>query len=532
MGRINTLFALAATSSLVTLVAGAAMAGEAVPSLDLRGFDPPTAADGGLYYEPAASPATGDWNAAWWHNYTWRPVTLRDPETDDIVHEVVAHQLGGDLVLNVGFFERFTLGFDLPYVLYQTGDSPDARTDATLGEYVLPEQAMGDLKLVAKVTAVQPTNGEFGGFALAVHERLGLPTGDEASYLGEAAVQSETRLLVEYRYLAVSAHAAAGLRLRAEEDKFGCGSGAAPDCPTTFGHQIPWGLSLSFRPQVIGLDDTGTSTWFVESFGYVPVSPESPFSNAKVSQVQLGGGARIGLPADLSILAGIDVALIGGVGNAPVRGHLALSWAPRKHDMDDDGVRDEDDMCPELKEDLDGFQDDDGCPDWDNDEDGVPDEEDQCNGEVEDEDGFEDDDGCVDPDNDDDGILDDDDACPLVAGIASDDPKQRGCPDFDPDRDGVLAGADLCPAEPEDVDGFQDDDGCPDDDNDSDGFLDADDACRDQAGVGYPDRPEDDGCPDQDGDGFTDAKDDCPAEAGVASEEAGKQGCPEAEEKP
>jgi len=63
-------------------------------------------------------------------------------------------------------------------------------------------------------------------------------------------------------------------------------------------------------------------------------------------------------------------------------------------DADGDGIEDSKDECAELAEDRDGFQDSDGCPDFDNDDDGVADEDDKCPTEKEDVDGFEDEDGC------------------------------------------------------------------------------------------------------------------------------------------
>jgi outer membrane protein OmpA-like peptidoglycan-associated protein len=48
------------------------------------------------------------------------------------------------------------------------------------------------------------------------------------------------------------------------------------------------------------------------------------------------------------------------------------------NDRDGDGIADDDDLCPNDPEDLDGFEDADGCPDPDNDKDGVPDNEDRC----------------------------------------------------------------------------------------------------------------------------------------------------------
>ncbi len=113
-------------------------------------------------------------------------------------------------------------------------------------------------------------------------------------------------------------------------------------------------------------------------------------------------------------------------------------------DRDGDGLLNQYDRCPEEAEDIDGYLDDDGCPDLDNDGDGVPDVTDNCPDDAEDLDGFQDDDGCPDPDNDGDGVID---------------------------------AQDQCPDEMEDIDGFQDDDGCPDPDNDGDGVLDADDNC-------------------------------------------------------
>jgi hypothetical protein len=509
------------------LLSSVALAQEPVPSLDLRGFNPPADPKSGIYYEPASSPATFDWNAALWNSYSWRPVTLRDPVADEVRFKVIEHQLSGDVIANVGILERIAFGIDLPYVAYQTGDEPTPEATAVLGNFSVPHTALGDLKVLLKGTLIPPTSGEFGGFALALHERLGLPTGNEESYLGEGHVTSETRILAEYRYLAASFHVALGFKLRAEEEPYGCTMIAllGASCDTTFGNEIPWGLAVVFLPQAVGIDDGGHWTWFVESYGYLPAGPETPFTNASVSQAQLGGGVRYSFANDISLLAGLDAALVGGIGTSPVRATLSVQWAPRKHDLDDDGVRDEDDLCGDLVEDVDGFEDNDGCPDWDNDDDGVPDETDRCKGPREDEDGFADDDGCPDPDNDGDRILDAKDACPNAKGVASADPKKNGCADNDPDKDRVLGDADRCPNEPEDPDGFADTDGCIDPDNDEDGIADKGDACPDLKGVKYPAKPEDDGCPDGDADGIPDGKDACPAQAGVASDDPQKHGC-------
>jgi len=125
---------------------------------------------------------------------------------------------------------------------------------------------------------------------------------------------------------------------------------------------------------------------------------------------------------------------------------LRVTWWFAERDSDADGIPNSSDACPYEAEDVDGYQDADGCPDPDNDGDGILDVDDGCPDQAEDVDGFQDEDGCPDLDNDADGIPDDQDACPDT---------------------------------PEDVDGYMDEDGCPDDDNDGDGVIDSMDQCPD-----------------------------------------------------
>ena len=130
-------------------------------------------------------------------------------------------------------------------------------------------------------------------------------------------------------------------------------------------------------------------------------------------------------------------------------------------DSDQDGIVDRSDGCPKEAEDLDSFEDQDGCPDPDNDQDGLADASDKCPNEAEDADGFLDDDGCLDRDNDEDWIADAADRCPNEAEDADGHEDDDGCPDPDNDGDSVADAADLCPTELEDIDDYRDGDGCP-----------------------------------------------------------------------
>jgi len=164
-------------------------------------------------------------------------------------------------------------------------------------------------------------------------------------------------------------------------------------------------------------------------------------------------------------------------------------------DTDNDGVKDKEDVCPEIPGTIALA----GCPDQD--EDNIADKDDACPeiaGKAE----FK---GC--PDGDGDGIPDKDDACPQAPGKK----ELNGCPDKD--GDGIIDKDDKCPDEV----GKKEFNGCPD--RDGDGIIDKEDLCPDVKGMANFS-----GCPDTDGDGIPDNKDKCPEIAGPAA----TFGCPEA----
>jgi OOP family OmpA-OmpF porin len=98
-------------------------------------------------------------------------------------------------------------------------------------------------------------------------------------------------------------------------------------------------------------------------------------------------------------------------------------------DPDGDRVSGAADLCPEALEDIDGFDDADGCPEMDNDHDARLDADDTCPNDAEDLDRFEDADGCPELDNDGDRILDADDRCPCVPEVFNGHEDEDGCPD-------------------------------------------------------------------------------------------------------
>ncbi|MCU0609762.1 MAG: OmpA family protein, partial [Chitinispirillaceae bacterium] len=179
---------------------------------------------------------------------------------------------------------------------------------------------------------------------------------------------------------------------------------------------------------------------------------------------------------------------------APARGFelaagLNVNWG-FETDFDKDGIPDIRDKCPKEPEDIDGFEDQDGCPDFDNDKDSILDLNDKCPDKAEDKDGFKDDDGCPDLDNDEDGMADLVDRCPNAPEDMDGFKDEDGCPDMDNDNDRIPDNTDKCMNVAEDVDGFEDENGCPDNDNDQDNVPDTNDKC-----LNVPGAVSNNGCP-------------------------------------
>jgi OmpA-OmpF porin, OOP family len=496
------------------LVAGLVGA-EPVPSLDLRGFRPPTHPEGLLSVEPTASPGPGEWNIGTWFSYAYRPIVVRDPFGGDDVAPI-EHQLSLDLVGSIGVGERLGVGVSLPAVLAQGGDDPPPSIGTT---EPAPATALGDVLFDARATLLP--QGQLGGFGLAAQGRISVPTGSPASYLSESATRSEVRLLGELGILGSSFRVLAGARVRGSEQRFSGG---------TFGHDLPWGIGFVLRPQVFGMDSAGNYLFGLDAHGAIALTPS--FGSAAESPAALTLAVKR-IFGEFSLVLGAEAPLDAAQGVPIVRAFTAIGFAPRTSDEDNDGIEDEEDACSSLAEDMDGFEDGDGCPDFDNDGDGVSDPDDRCPKELEDLDDFQDDDGCIDPDDDADAIPDTKDACPREPGPSHADPKLNGCPARDRDMDGIPDPLDRCPTRREDADGFEDGDGCPDLDDDKDGIRDHDDACRREPGIARSD-PKLNGCPspDRDGDTYDDPDDRCPDSAETFDGALDEDGCPEPSPRP
>jgi hypothetical protein len=522
--EIRRLLATAAAAAVTAV--GARAAAQALPSIDARTWRAPTDPSAGLVLEPAITPGPGVFSFGGYTSYALRPVTLRYGGSDAIAFRPVEHVLGLDAVANVGIGRRFAVGVGVPLLLYQEGSGALPDTVSDVG--AATRSGLGDLGLTMK-GALRENEG--GGFGLAALGGVSLPTGDRSSFMGEGALTTSVRLLAEYTLLVASAQASVGYKLRTEHRTWPTAAAGG----VRFGDEVPWHVGFTMRPGILGVDPGNRQRWELAAHGWLPAGPVGPFGSGDpgslaLSPVLLTASDRVELGhyRDAFVIAGAEVGLTQAVGAPVFRGIIGVGWAPREHDMDHDGVRDDVDGCPEIPEDKDGFEDADGCPEIDNDDDGIIDKEDACPNVKGTESRDPQKNGCPIDDADQDGVEDKVDACPRDKGVPTDDPRTNGCPPKDSDNDGIPDYLDKCPTVPEDKDGFQDEDGCPDDDNDNDGIPDRDDACPNVVGEPSTD-PSRNGCPstDRDGDTFENDVDKCPDAAEVWNGVTDDDGCPD-----
>jgi len=501
-------------------------AGAQAYEVDIQLTKPATGTNGLWVTESAQMGKHLGYRAALHLNYARDPLVLSLTQSSGGSEEVgalVANRLDAGVSFTVAFWEWVEVGLSVPLVV-QGGAQGEAFDAAGLevGLGALSVVSIGDVRVVprTKVFGI----GE-GALDVALGVGVVLPSGS-AAYAGEGGLALEPALYISSQKGLMTTHINAGYRFRKD----------AIVETLHISSEIFW--SLGATVDLIGMrGEAFTLSAVGEFFGRTPAS--EPFGiGADENSAAMSGltpmgflaGARMTVDGAWTVGVGAGGGVHPGYGTAAPRVMLELiynSAGRTATDTDGDGISDDRDECVDKPEDIDDFEDNDGCPDSDNDGDMVLDEDDACPNEPEDRDGVRDDDGCPDSDDDGDGVADEQDKChgekEDLDGFQDDD----GCPDFDNDGDGFADAADRCPLEAEDVDGFQDVDGCPELDNDEDGVPDLSDLCplhpEDRDGI-----EDEDGCPeDNDRDGLEDAFDKCPMKAETYNLESDTDGCPD-----
>jgi outer membrane protein OmpA-like peptidoglycan-associated protein len=471
VNALKTLKRTLVSVALFAIICGLTSSASAQETLDIQGFRPHAAPDTVFSVEGSRPLEHLSLGGGLILDYANAPLIFAPVNGDEI--RVIEHQLAAHALLGFGLFGRLQLDASLPLYLIHQGDTTGIVEDGAAFSGFTP----GDTGL--RLKGLIWSNDTFGVGA-AVEGTL--PTGDERTFVGETAPRILPSLLADATFGPLMLAANVGVRVRRDSEIRGVELGSELD------YRV--GAQYDLIPKKIALD--------AEIFGRHRLGQEEGGGiEAKGTPLEFLVGGKVLTDMGLGAMLGAGTSILSGYGSPRLRVILGVTYAKPVEeqpatpaDTDSDGVLDPDDSCVNEPEDVDGFEDEDGCPDADNDQDGILDADDKCPLEAEDVDSFEDEDGCPDPDNDQDGVLDAADKCPLEAedkdGVEDDD----GCPEVDTDGDGIQDDKDKCVDEPEDIDSFEDEDGCPDPDNDQDGILDGDDKCPNKAGP-----PEGKGCP-------------------------------------
>ncbi|MAY79741.1 MAG: hypothetical protein CL930_03055 [Deltaproteobacteria bacterium] len=364
---------------------------------------------------------------------------------------IIDDRLTSNVQLGLGISRYFSLSLDMPLILWQDGYLPNEKA---LNPLEQPDRlivsGVGDLRVTPKIVALDRDRLPIG---MAIAVPVGFPTGNGGSFLGEEGYTLTPSTIFEFsdgpirsRKYTFRSSVLAGFQVRPGAEIRGV------DVNNGMVYGIAMGLHASVM-EIIG--EFHGSVWGDRA-------AQQPAEALGGIKLLVGDYVAINMGGGMGVLPGLgapDWRMFGGVSVAP-------SFDPNMRDTDKDGIMDGMDQCVREPEDLDDFQDEDGCPEEDNDADGVIDRLDRCPLDAEDIDGFQDKNGCPDLDNDKDRIVDESDRCPdepeTVNGYQDDD----GCPDTEPvldtDGDGYNDDVDRCPYDAEDFDGEEDEDGCPD----------------------------------------------------------------------
>lgn len=382
---------------------------EVAAQVDIERFVPAFGPEGGFGVQGTATPGPMMYSMGLWTSWSKASLVVAPPETALVEHRFTSH-----FRAELGVGGRMGVAFDFPFTLYQDVDEPVARS--TLGG--LRNGGVGSPALSVRYRLLgeeaSDRNVRREGFGLAAQGLVTLPAGDSDALVSEAGVTTLLRAATDFRIFDWGVGAQLGWKHRFEPVRL-LGVRMRDELALDMALRFP----LAFVRGLTGIAEVRIAT-----------DAGRPFFDSETTAVEGDLGARVAIDT-WYFNAGVGTGFTSGVGMPSIRIFAGLQWVPRSDDADGDGIDDSEDECTYDPEDIDGFEDDDGCADLDNDGDLVMDQDDRCPDEAAEEFKDEDEDGCTDAfvDRDEDGIEDRYDACPNRKEDLDQDGDDDGCPE-------------------------------------------------------------------------------------------------------
>jgi hypothetical protein len=355
------------------VLALAAPSAASAQGMNLERFRPTLDRFGFLGIQGSATPGHKRFNLGFFSWYSNKPLRIR--YTDGTTGEVVDNRLTGDLFFEIGLFGRWSLALEVPLVLYQNGETSqpiDGRSSFT-GFAVEDPRFTTKIRLVGEKT--EETQNRADGPGLALLLTIPVPIGSSSFYVGEGQFSFDAQLLGDFHLLGGGAGTMLGWRYRVDERSFGA---------ATLGQELQYAFSL--KPPIPPVNDL---------FGLLELRGTTSFRGRSTNTLEGDIGVRW-TKRNVTMTAALGMGFVRGIGQPRFRAIVGVMWSPQTDDLDADGIPDSRDECPRLPEDVDGFEDEDGCMDPDNDNDFIPDVDDKCPNEEAIEGRDLDEDGCTD----------------------------------------------------------------------------------------------------------------------------------------
>jgi hypothetical protein len=366
--------------------------------------------DGLLNVDWAAVPDHMNWNVATWLAFADDPLVIYDSaDQDQRLGSMVGQRVAVGLAGTISLWGRVQFGLSTEVVGFQQSKGPVE--DFQMPPESIPGAGLGDLRLAPKIRLL---GGPLSRLHIAVIPAVTVPLGGPGGYLRETGPTLAPEAAVSFADGLVRLAVNVGYKIRGQtavgnlevNDEVFVRAGGG----YRFGN--PYYPTMELAASIAGA-----------------TAASSPFSNSNQNAFEAMVGGSRAVAESTHVFVGGGIGLTTGFGTPDWRVIAGTRFRSGASDRDRDGLADAVDQCLTVAEDVDGFEDTDGCPDPDNDSDGLVDARDRCPDKAEDPDGFEDTDGCPETDNDKDGLADGDDKCPDIAEDFDGDEDTDGCPE-------------------------------------------------------------------------------------------------------
>ena len=366
-----------------------------------RSMAPPSPHDG-LAMQLPQTLGQWRWSAALGIGLQYAPLVSGQADPMDDI-DIVGQRVFARAAFSLGISDAVDAFVSLPFVMTQSGDDPGMgnamfRAPSTAG--------VGDLALGASV-AVFRTDG---GLSVGTVGSISLPTGQADALTGDDGLGGQLTAMVAYPVSDWLLAMEIGVGIHPERD-YGA---------LALGSELIFRAGAHYRVSsaVRALFELDGSTWLRDGQAF----------DEHATPLAVLAGLRYVTSTGLSATIGAGPGLNVSPTLPAFTAVVSLGWEPQEQavykpdrlvfvpmtppvpesplppparasataDRDGDGIADADDKCMHQKEDVDQFEDGDGCPDDDNDGDGVADANDQCPNASESANGFRDHDGCPD----------------------------------------------------------------------------------------------------------------------------------------